>query len=382
MPHKTQHAACRLCGDRLPLRPIAVLSHAPAGAQALPDAAGLRGDTAVPLAIHECGSCGLVQNGGRPVRYFRDVITAAGLSPEMIEYRRDQFAAWAAHYDLAGARVLEVGSGRGEMLPLLAAAGLRPTGLEHAVMPEHHELFPDITIVHGYPTQRAAVLGAPFSAFVCLNFLEHAPDPRPFLRGIRRSVEDGAPGLVEVPSLEHVLESRRSYDWVRDHCSYFSDETLRLALELSGFSVDSVERSWKGYNLTAHVRRRAPSGAGGLEPDLREITRSLNTWLTARTRGHASVAVWGASHQALTLLAEAGAGNRVSYVVDSAPFKQGRWTPVTHVPIVSPSALTAQPVDAVLVMAAGYTDEVIRSLRADGFLGQVFVVSGERIVSA
>jgi len=53
----------------------------------------------------------------------------------------------------------------------------------------------------------------------------------------------------------------------------------------------------------------------------------------------------------------------IKYVVDSAAFKQGKYTPATHIPIVSPDILHSDPVDAVIVMAASYSDEVARIIR-------------------
>jgi hypothetical protein len=50
-------------------------------------------------------------------------------------------------------------------------------------------------------------------------------------------------------------------------------------------------------------------------------------------------------------------------VVDSAPFKQGRYTPSTHIPIVAPDTLATDPVAAILVMAAAYSDEVATIIR-------------------
>jgi hypothetical protein len=55
--------------------------------------------------------------------------------------------------------------------------------------------------------------------------------------------------------------------------------------------------------------------------------------------------------------------DKVKYVVDSATFKQGKYTAATHVPIVSPDKLDSDPVDAVIVMAAGYSDEVAKIIR-------------------
>jgi hypothetical protein len=51
---------------------------------------------------------------------------------------------------------------------------------------------------------------------------------------------------------------------------------------------------------------------------------------------------------------------KIRYVIDSATFKQGKYTPVTHIPIVSPGALAKNPPDAVIIMAGSYSDEVAR----------------------
>jgi hypothetical protein len=75
------------------------------------------------------------------------------------------------------------------------------------------------------------------------------------------------------------------------------------------------------------------------------------------------VAIWGASHQALAILSLLNLSGRIEYVIDSAKFKQGKFTPATHIPIVAPDKLNSDPVDAVIVMAAGYSDEVVKIIR-------------------
>ena len=59
----------------------------------------------------------------------------------------------------------------------------------------------------------------------------------------------------------------------------------------------------------------------------------------------------------------AGIAGRIRYVVDSAPFKQGKFTPATHLPIVAPDHLKRDPVNAIIVMAAAYSDEVAGIIR-------------------
>ena len=91
------------------------------------------------------------------------------------------------------------------------------------------------------------------------------------------------------------------------------------------------------------------------------------------------VAVWGASHQALTLLALAGASG-FAYVVDSAPFKQGLQTPVTHLPVVGPTHIAVHAPAAILVVAAAYSDEVVQILRREmNVLGTIAVLRGGQV---
>ena len=89
------------------------------------------------------------------------------------------------------------------------------------------------------------------------------------------------------------------------------------------------------------------------------LTEDINNYID----GFSRVAAWGAGHQALAMLSLANLGDKIQYVVDDAPFKQNKYTPATHIPIVSSKNLDTDPVDAVIVMAASYSDEVATKLK-------------------
>jgi hypothetical protein len=51
----------------------------------------------------------------------------------------------------------------------------------------------------------------------------------------------------------------------------------------------------------------------------------------------------------------------IVFVVDSAEFKQGRYTPVLHKKIVSPEYLASSGVDLIIIMLPGiYPEEVLK----------------------
>ena len=77
------------------------------------------------------------------------------------------------------------------------------------------------------------------------------------------------------------------------------------------------------------------------------------------------------------------ADNYVEYVVDSAPFKQGKFCPVTGLEIFSPMQLNVDCPQCVVVMGAGYSDEIVRIIQNDfGNIRDIFIVDEKGIRKA
>lgn len=361
-------AQCRVCGTRLPAAPALTLRNMPGAAQNLPDADTLANDRGCDLHLHECDACGLVQIPGEPVPYYKEVIRAAAFSSDMRAFRAAQLARWVESHGLQGQRILEVGCGKGEYLELLSACGVQATGLEYAQASVAHCRRAGLDVLRGFPTRAGGALPAEsFAAFMTLNFMEHWPRPVETLRAIRDSLVPGGIGLVEVPNFDMVLQERLYSEFISDHLSYFTRDSFAFALHRAGFEVLSMDSVWHDYILSAVVRKRGPTDLSALTRHGATVTQALRSFVgrfPPRT-----VAVWGAGHQALAVLALAELGSDIRYVVDSAPFKQGRFTPATHIPIVAPDHLAADPVEAVIVMAAAYSDEVARLIRERHGLG-------------
>lgn len=355
-------APCRLCGQALFAQPLLIQRDMPAAAQGLPTADQLATDRGVTLALHQCSGCGTVQLITEPVPYWRDVIRAAGISAEMRAYRLDQFGRWLGQHDLTGRKVLEVGCGRGEYLSLLRDAGADATGIEHLPASVAACREAGLRVTEGFidgPDTRLA--DGPFDGFAILNFLEHIPAAHLTLRGIVANLEPGAIGLVEVPDFDMILRMRLFAEFVPDHLYYFTRQSLTHLLEGNGLEVLECSSEWHGYVLSATVRKRTPLDLSALQNAQADIQASFNAFLDRFDTGR--VAIWGAGHQALALISLLGIAPRIRYVLDSAPFKQGRFTPATHLPIVAPERLDEGEVDAVIVLAASYNDEVARILR-------------------
>jgi len=187
------------------------------------------------------------------------------------------------------------------------------------------------------------------------------PDPGAVLRGVGANLAPAAVGLVEVPNFDMILRQRLFSEFISDHLFYFTTDSLTNALRLNGYDVLDCRPVWHDYILSSTVRRRTPTNLTSFGEQRERLCHELHAFVDAC--GNGGVAVWGAGHQALAVLALAGLQGRIAFVIDSAPFKQGKYTPATHLPIAAPNTLATSHVSAVIVMAAAYSDEVVRTLR-------------------
>lgn len=346
----------------MPVEPLLRYSNMPKSAQFMPDAATLASDNGIDLDIRQCAGCATVQLANDPVPYHREVIRASAFSNEMREFRKSQFLDFVARHSLEGKKIIEVGCGRGEFMQIMNECGVNAYGLEYS------EKSVQSCMENGLRTSRAYVdsadwkaPGAPFDAFYVLNFLEHMPDPNLVLAGICNSLREGAVGLVEVPNFDMILRTKLFSEFISDHLFYFTRDSLNRLLTLNGFDVIETGEVWHDYIISSVVRKRGKADVADFGACLARVRGQIESFVAAYGTGR--VAIWGAGHQALTMIAMAGLAGKIRYVVDSAPFKQGRYTPATHIPIVSPRALESDPVEAIIVMAAGYSDEVAGLIR-------------------
>ena len=351
---------CRICGQELFPDILLELKNMPAAAQNFPTAGNLSRDRGIDLELRQCSGCGVVQLTNPPVPYFRDVIRAAGCSPEMHAFRLKQFSGWIEEFRLQNVKILEAGCGKGEYLEIMREAGGEVYGTEHLdesvqVCREHGLNVERIYFEHG----NEQLKNGPFGGFFILNWLEHIPDIRTFLRGLRNNLTPDAAGLVEVPNFDMMLKKGLAAEFTADHLYYFTEATFRVTLESSGFEVLSCRPVWHDYILSANVRRKPLLDTSLFRRKQQTLVQEIDAFFGK----YGKTAVWGAGHQSLAVMALAGLDNKICYVIDSAPFKQGKFTHATHLPIVPPERLKTDPPDAVLVMCAGFSDEVARILR-------------------
>ncbi len=269
----------------------------------------------------------------------------------------------------------------------------RLVGLEHQPQLVETAKARGLNVYEGFVEAGCDFPEGPFDAFVQFNFLEHQPHPKDMLETIWRNLKPGGLGLLTVPSFEYILAHDGYYELLRDHIANYTEETLTRLLLSCGFAVLSLRRvnrdtieavveKTEKENLAALPASAALQDVSALTENYEVMKQDINAYLEALTARGGSLAIWGASHQGFTLAATTGLSGKVRYIIDSAPFKQGKFAPASHIPIVAPAHFHEEPVEELLIVAPGYTDEIAGIIRRDfGAQVRILVLKSKRITA-
>ena len=75
------------------------------------------------------------------------------------------------------------------------------------------------------------------------------------------------------------------------------------------------------------------------------------------------IAVWGASHQGLTMMATLEFEFKPAYIIDSSPLKWNAYSTVSHLAIVDPQKAYADKPDLIIIMAPAFSEEIAKQIR-------------------
>lgn len=355
---------CRACASALEAESLVRLNNMPGAVQNLPEDDACAVSASVVLDVRQCARCGLVQLTNDPVPYYKDVIRAGSFSPSMRMRQREAFQTFIDRFSLSGKNIIEIGSGRGEYLSILNALPVHAYGMEHHLENNRMAEEKGLKTFQAYPTDVTEPPGGIlFDGFISINFLEHAPDPGAFLRACAKLLSEAGVGMIAVPDLEFELNDNFLFSFMSDHLSYFSAESLRNTLCLNGFDVIDVRRNRDLNVVTAYVQKRRTWDISAPRKRFSRFNQTLNAYMDTIVNQGGRIALWGASHLAFSIVSASQTSAKIAYIVDSAPFKQGRYAPASGLAIHPPQQLASDPVDTVIVMCPEYSDEIVSVIR-------------------
>lgn len=357
---------CLICGAPLDdSQTLFVCDNMPGSAQDIPAKEELSNDKGIQLKLVQCKCCGLVQIPTEPVHYYKKVIRAGGGTTTMVDLRNEQYTEFMNCFNLKGKKILEVGCGKGEFLRIWKDYDVRAVGIEYDQELVDRANNEGMEVYKAYADDADTKLpGAPYDAFVQFNFLEHQPYPNEMLQSIYNNLTEDGVGLVTVPSLEYILKYDGYYELIKDHIAYYSEETLKFLFQKNGFEVVDCHT----VNRDTHsimVKKRKKIDVSRWKENFVSLQQELFDYVNGYVIQGKKVAVWGASHQCFTLIPSLGLSDKISYIIDSAPFKQGKYAPASHVPIVDRKHYFEEPVASIIIVAPGYTDEIANIIKTE-----------------
>lgn len=344
------------------LHELMKIENMPASAQDIPTKEELDKDSGIEVSLCVCEDCGLVQLKNDAVYYYRDVIRAGGYSTTMEALRKSQYKHFIEFASLEGKKIIEVGCGRGEFLGMLSDFPVEGYGTEHKKDLVEIAKEAGLRVDEDFPESEGHIFkNGPFDAFMSFNFLEHQPQPRTYLKAIYNNLCGEGYGLITVPSFEYIMEQNSFYEIIPDHIAYYSFESLTHLLNICGFEVLEKEMVNRD-TISMIVKKRKLPDIGGIISKKNDIATEVVETVKKYAKA-GKIAIWGASHQGFTLCATTGIADYVDCIIDSAPFKQGKYAPASHIPIISPDEARKRKLEAIIIVAPGYTNEIANIIK-------------------
>ena len=350
---------CRACDGALFNPPLLSYKNSPFSAQGFHNNPNQKNNT-VNLDIYQCTKCNLVQHVLAPVLYYKEVSRAVSVSKEMEEFRIKQFKEWSELNNLTNKNYIEIGCGAGDYLEIIKKIGIKEAfGWEYSDENVAVCKIKKLQVSKGYLDSDLVIQDQPhegYDAFGIFSFMEHWPNPSEALNTLWDILAEEAYGIIEVPNFEMIQKKGLYTEFITDHIFYFDKNSLSQILQSNGFEITSIKTIWHDYILSVEVKKRAPLLVNNFKDKFNSLNNEIKNYI--KKFDNKNIVIWGAGHQALAIISLSGIEKYISYIVDSADFKQNKYTSGTNIKIESPKQLINNKPEALIIIAAGYSDEV------------------------
>lgn len=402
--HLRRRSYCLLCEAEdlvlaLPLEPT------PIADRYLPEERLSEPQPRYPLDLYLCRSCGHVQlpTVVDPELLFRDYGYVTSSSPGLVEhFGRQADEATRRVQPKPGSLVVEIGSNDGSLLRFYADRGLRVLGVDPGLENARNATASGIETIPDFFTSELARKvreeRGPASIMAANNVFAHINDLGDVADGVRELLAPDGIFVFEVSYLVDILD-RMLFDTVyHEHLSYHSIAPLKSFFAGHGLELFDVQRiESKGGSIRGFVqladgpRPVAPiveelialEDRMGLErlevyeeyaQRIRQAKSDVLELLESAKRDGKVVAGLGASHTVTTLMFQFDLAHAIDFLVDENPAKQGTFSPVHHIPVLPPEALSERDADYLVILAWQYASRVMERMAWFGERGGRYVI--------
>ncbi len=361
-----------------------------------------------PLHAYVCEECFLVQleEFVAPEQIFaNEYAYFSSYSDSWVEHAGKYVDMITEKYNYTNSSlVMEIASNDGYLLQHFVNKGIPCYGIEPAkncAEAAKEKGVNSITEFFGQETAKmiASKYGKP-DLLLGNNVLAHVPDINDFVSGMKELLSENGVITMEFPHLYQLMRYNQFDTIYHEHFSYLSFLAVTNIFNHHGLKLFDVEEipthggsiriyacheqdKTKSMSTRAEelLRREVDEGFSTLrkytdfEENVRKTKRNILDFLIKAKREGKSVAGYGAPGKGNTLLNYCGIRRDfLDYTVDRSPHKQGRYTPGTHIPILSPDVIKETKPDYIFILPWNLKTEIMKQLEYVREWGGKFVV--------
>jgi len=360
-----------------------------------------------PLRVHVCESCLLVQleEYVNPVEIFTEYAYFSSYADSWLQHAKGYTDMISRRFGIGPSNfVVELASNDGYLLQYFVEKGIPVLGVEPALNVARVALekgIPTRIAFFGEELARALVSeGKSADLIIGNNVLAQVPGLNDFVRGMKVLLKPGGVITMEFPHLVRLIEGNQFDTIYHEHFSYFSllaAEKIFAAQGLTLFDVEELPTHGGSLRIYARHSEDGTKPVAAAIGDLR--TREESAGLTrlgtyeafsgrvAATkrrlleslihikREGKTICGYGAPGKANTLLNYCGIRTDfLDYTVDRNPYKHGKYTPGTHIPIFPPDRIRETRPDFLLILPWNLKNEIIGQMSYIREWGGRFIV--------
>jgi len=391
---RSSHSSCRFCGAALDFT-FADLGMSPLCESFLSAEQISKMEPFYPLHATVCRKCFLVQlpEFVSPDHIFGEYAYFSSYSDSWLAHAKRYTEEMTARFGLhAGSLVVEVASNDGYLLQYFVEKKIPVLGIEPAANVASVAVkkgIPTLVKFFGRETARQLVAeGQQADLMLGNNVLAQVPDLNDFVAGMAILLKPGGVITMEFPHLLRLMEENQFDTIYHEHFSYFSFLTAERIFSMHGLAIFNVEElpthggSLRIYAQHADNKSR-PVNARARElhaleekagltcidtysqfgEQVKETKRKLLEFLIEARRAGKKIAGYGAPGKGNTLLNYCGIRmDFLDYTVDRNPYKHGKFTPGTHIPIFPVEKIRETKPDYLLILPWNLKDEIMSQM--------------------
>jgi hypothetical protein len=410
---KSSGSHCRFCGESLQFTLIDLGAQPPCESFIGPEQKNQK-EPIYPLHVYVCNNCFLVQLEEfiTPKKIFTEYAYFSSYSKTWLEHAKVYAEMIVKKLALnQNSQVVEIASNDGYLLQYIKQKGIPVLGIEPAANVAKIAIKKGIpTLVKFFNLKTSLELveeNKQADLLIGNNVLAQIPELNGFVEGLKNLLKPSGIITMEFPHLLRLIEDNQFDTIYHEHFSYFSLFTVEKIFAHHGLIIYDVETlpthggslriyarhmedkdpSKKVTNRVNEVRRKEKfAGLTKLETyasfseKVKETKESLKDFLLVLKRTKKTVVGYGAPGKGNTLLNSCGvSADLLEYTVDNNPYKQGKFLPGSHIPILLPDKIKETKPDYVLILPWNIKEEIINQVSYIGEWGGCFVVPIPRV---